>query len=334
MRKFVGYEHGVNLGGWLSQCDHTVDNYNNFIREEDFETISSWGLDHVRIPVDYEVVEEHKEYIDMALEWCKRYGLNMILDLHKTRGFSFDSGESEVGFFESEKYQDIFYRLWEGLAERYKDESDVMAFELLNEVTDAKYCDIWNEISLSCIKYIRNIAPDMRIVVGGYHNNSMDAVRDLAMPYDENIVYTFHCYEPLIFTHQGAHWVKGMDNDFRIPIDTSYGEMERMSAKYIDQVTVGFRGFDRDESLAAKYFDEFFAEVVGIGEERNVPIYCGEYGVIDLAMPEDTLKWYRMIGSTFDKYGIGRAAWNYRGKDFGLVDEHLKGILADITSCL
>ena len=52
MKKFTGYKKGVNLGGWLSQCKHSVAHYDAFITERDIEQISAWGLDHVGLPVD------------------------------------------------------------------------------------------------------------------------------------------------------------------------------------------------------------------------------------------------------------------------------------------
>ena len=58
MNQFRGFQRGINLGGWFSQCDNSVETYENFIRKEDFRTISEWGLDHVRIPVDYNLVED------------------------------------------------------------------------------------------------------------------------------------------------------------------------------------------------------------------------------------------------------------------------------------
>ena len=167
MSEFKGYKNGVNMGGWLSQCDHSKERYDTFVTEKDFETVKSWGLDHVRIPIDYEVVEDKDGtpiesghvYIQNAIDWCRKYGLNMILDLHKTAGFSFDSGEKETGFFESDAYQERFYKLWERLAEKYGKYEDMLSFELLNEVTDKAYCEPWNRISNECIKRIRKIAP-------------------------------------------------------------------------------------------------------------------------------------------------------------------------------
>lgn len=59
MRTLNGYMHGVNLGGWLSQtADTSKAHYDNFITEEDIAYIASLGLDHVRVPVDYTLLEE------------------------------------------------------------------------------------------------------------------------------------------------------------------------------------------------------------------------------------------------------------------------------------
>ncbi|MBQ8305834.1 MAG: cellulase family glycosylhydrolase [Blautia sp.] len=342
MREWKGYKKGVNLGGWLSQCPHTEERYTEFIKEEDFAVIRDWGVDHVRVPIDYELVDGPEEtliesgcrHIEDAITWCRKYGLNMILDLHKTKGFSFDVGESEAGFFESEAYQEHFYRLWENLAQRFGKHEDMLAFELLNEVTDRAYCEEWNRISTECIRHIRAKTPTIRILVGGYHNNSVEAVKDLALPFDENIVYNFHCYEPLIFTHQGAYWIPGMDTSFRIPINASYGTMKQKTEELIKMKSAGFDDLPDEEALTGAYFEKIFAEAVHVAEERNVPLYCGEYGVIDLADPAETVSWYRLIHAAFEKYGIGRAAWSYKEMDFGLADPRLDEVRAEILTCL
>ena len=342
MKKFAGYEHGVNLGGWLSQCEHSFEHYRTFINEDNLKQISSWGLDHVRIPVDYDLVETNEgEYveegfkiIDQAYEWCRNNNLNMILDVHKTFGYSFDAGENEEGFFDKEEYQERFYKLWEKFAERYGKNYEHMVFELLNEVTDKEYSDKWNEIIVKCIGRIRKIAPEMYIIYGGYYNNSIEALPDLVMPVDDKVVYTFHCYEPLIFTHQGAHWAPGMDVKFRMSIDATYSELTELSKQYLSQVTVGFDGFDGNAKLSSAYFDKHFAEAIKIAEERNVPLYCGEYGVIDLAEAKDALEWYKYISESFNKYNIGRAAWNYKEKDFGLIDAHLEEVRDELIKYL
>ena len=136
----TGFRKGINLGGWMSQCDYSEERLNSFIKENDFAVIASWGFDHVRLPVDYNVLckedgmsdEAGLQRIENAWAWCEKNDLNMVIDLHKTPGFSFDQKEGESGFFENEKYQERFFRIWEALAERFGKEKGI-AFELLND---------------------------------------------------------------------------------------------------------------------------------------------------------------------------------------------------------
>ena len=242
--------------------------------------------------------------------------------------------ENESGFFDNVKYQDRFYKLWEQFAQRFGKNADMLAFELLNEVTKKEYCEKWNDISYECIRRIRKIAPKVKILVGGYYNNSIEALKDLAAPYDENIVYNFHCYEPLIFTHQGAHWIEKMNDDFRMPYDSTYGTYIENNDRELDHITGDMSSYDKQELISAKFFDDYLAEAVKIAEERNVQLYCGEYGVIDKATPEDALKWYKDICGCFDKYGIGRAAWSYKEMDFGISDERMKGVVDKLIKLL
>lgn len=315
MKTFTGFTKGVNLGGWLSQCDYSTEHLETFITENDFKKIASWGVDHIRVPIDYNILQDSegkiKEigfgYIDRALAMCEKYGLNTVIDLHKTVGYSFDKGEMETGFFDSIKYQERFYLLWAELAARYGD-NDKIAFELLNEVTDQSYSKKWNEIAKECIKRIRMLTKDTVIIVGGYWNNSADAIKDLDAPYDDKVVYNFHCYDPMVFTHQRAYWVSNIN----VSKNMTYNECEYNTDRFI----------------------QTFKEAYEIAQKRGTVLYCSEYGVIDRATPEDTVKWYNDINKAFEHYGISRCAWNYKEKDFGLSDERLNSIIDELIKYL
>lgn len=338
MKQFTGYMKGINLGGWLSQCTHSKQHYDTFINESDIERISSWGLDHVRLPIDFELIEtDHGDYIeagfryiDNCLEWCKKYGLNMILDLHKTAGYSFDESEETMNFFKSKTLQDRFVELWKELAKRYGKYDNCLSFELLNEVVDIDVAQIWNSIAERAVKAIRLYAPAIHILLGGVRNNSILSVGMLDMPHDERIVYNFHFYEPTIFTHQSAYWIKEMPLDFLTLYPNQYAEILTETLKYLPvQHSEIFANISIDK-MNKNFFEIAFKQAVQIAEERNTSLYCGEYGVIDKADVVSTLNWYTDISSTFNKYGIGRAAWNYKGKDFGITDEHYAPIFNDL----
>ncbi len=342
MKQFTGYQRGINLGGWLSQCRQSRQHYDSFITENDIRRISSWGLDHVRLPVDYELIqtdhgefiEEGFQYIDNCLEWCGKYGLNMILDLHKTRGYSFDEFKS-AGFFQNTNLQDNFVSLWETFSTRYEKYSDRLAFELLNEVVDRRVARIWNGIADRAITVIRNYAPTIPILMGGVENNSIASLKMLAKPRDEHIVYNFHYYEPLIFTHQSAYWIGEMPSDFSTPYPNQISGYRSQSRRCLPTRNLQvYSDLDPDAEIDSKFFESAFAEAVHIAEERDTALYCGEYGVIDQADVASTLRWYTDIHSAFRKYNIASAAWTYKGKDFGITDEHYAPILDDLIKLL
>lgn len=340
MKEFVGYKRGVNLGGWLSQCEYSEAHYSSFISEADIRRISEWGLDHVRVPIDYELVRDEKgcdiesgyAHINDCIGWCEKHKLNMILDLHKTAGFSFD--EEENSFFDRAELQEEFVLLWEELARRYGKYSDRLSFELLNEVVDIRAADLWNEISARAISAIRKIAPDVKIIVGGVRNNSVLWVNKLDKPIDENIVYTFHYYEPLIFTHQSAYWINTMDRDFHIGYPQNRNEIIAKTQKYLMPEHQEIFDVIHAENCDIEYIREAFSLAVRVADERNVPLYCGEYGVIDQADLMSTKNWYADMVKAFEEFGIGHAAWNYKGKDFGLIDEHYSGISGNIADLI
>ena len=113
-----------------------------------------------------------------------------------------------------------------------------------------------------------------------------------------------HCYEPLVFTHQGAYWTEKIDPEKRMK-------------------------FEESETSEA-YFENLFASAIEKAEQHNTGLYCGEYGVIAFASPEDTVKWYRCINAVFEKHHIGHALWNYKEMDFGLADARLDGVRSEL----
>ena len=159
-------------------------------------------------------------------------------------------------------------------------------------------------------------------------------MKDIRVPVDEHIVYNFHCYEPLIFTHQGAHWMDTMDRSFRIPVTATFAELDRASKRYLPGDCSRLGEYPPETVLTEKYFEDFMAEAVSAAENAGVPLYCGEYGVIDRADPEDAVIWYRMINAAFRKYGIGRAAWSYRLMDFGIADARYDAVRDELLRCI
>lgn len=335
MKGFDGYKRGINLGGWLSQCsEYTEDHYNSFITENDIEKIAGWGLDHVRLPVDYKVIEDEDGtpaesgciHIDNSIEWCEKRGLNIIIDLHKTKGYSFDEADKNA-LFDSSELQKRFISVWKRFAERYGKYRNV-SFELLNEIA-AVDSEQWSRLASEAISEIRKYAPSVKIIVGGTQWNSVHTLAELKIPVDDNIVYNFHFYEPFLFTHQLAPWQPLVaDKSIGYPSDI---EEYRRRSEEINCFGSGLKDVDK---MGADFMEKLIVEAVAAAENADVPLYCGEYGVIDRADIKDTAEWYRDIHSVFVKYGIARAAWTYKGMDFGIVGQHYSTAFESILKSL
>lgn len=341
MKKFVGFEKGVNLGGWLSQCSLKKEHLETFITERDFQRLKTMGADHIRLPVDYLLIETEDgqpvdagyAYIDHCVYWCSKYGLNMILDLHKTAGYSFSMAADCSSFWENTAYQQRFLALWDRLAARYG-AYDFIAFDLLNEIVDPSVSEIWNRLAAQAVTHIRRFAKENPILIGGSRYNSIFTVKDILDPPDDHIVYSFHFYEPYIFTHQGASWEPAMPSDFRISYPLTAGAfITQADAKLGGQCSGIFRGMD-DTLSGEAMLSSLFEETVSVAEQRNVPLYCGEYGVIDHADSESTLAWFRDIHAVFKRFGIGRAVWNYKNMSFGITDEHYRNVFSELIKFL
>lgn len=320
---------GINLGGFLSQCVHEESHYDSFIHEEDLAVIASWGLDHVRLPIDYEVLEDEEgnvkqhgyERVMNVVNWAKKNGLNIVLDIHKVCGYSFTTTgeEGKNNLFNSAELQDRFIKLWSTISKYFKD-CDNVAYELLNEVVEMENADKWNSLVKRTVAAIREFSPVTTIIYGGIMWNSVSAIKYLEKPADENTIITFHFYEPLVFTHQKAHWVAEIDHDKTInyPVTMDYYVEESKRIGYQASAILASKA----KTMGPEFITEMIQDGIDAAKKLGVKLYCGEFGVIDQAPIEDSFRWYRDVEEVFEKFDIGCCAWTYKKMDFGITDEH------------
>jgi hypothetical protein len=325
----------VNLGGWLSQYqyyDHA--HFKSFITEQDIQRIASWGMDHVRLPVDYPVLEtderpfKYKEsgfaYLDQCLAWCKKAGLSLIIDLHQAPGYNFANFSAST-LFTDPLQQERFLSLWIELARRFQAEGDNLTLELLNEIVlpDSRP---WNLLSQRAIQAIRGIDPQRIIILGGNHYNSITGLSELDLSSDQRIVYTFHFYEPMVVTHQNAPWVPFLqDLDPQVDYPGTYSRLGDFIKAHPDYHSA-LRSYV-DTSLDKDYLRKLLLPAIEFRHRSGQALYCGEYGVINRAPAAARFNWHRDFVDLLREYKIGRACWSYKAMDFGLVD--LSGNIVD-----
>lgn len=331
MQNFI---NGVNLGGWLSQYPrYGHEHFKTFITRRDIEQIAAWGFDHIRLPVDYPVLESDDapgayredgfQYIDSCLEWCQAAGLGVVFDLHHAPGYSFNNTlKPETQhlnvLFDQPEAQSRFIALWETIVRRYHNAGIPIIFELLNEVVLPESTP-WNHLAHKTVAALRQISPDCKIMLGGNNYNAASELKNIALLPDSNVLYTFHFYEPLLFTHQKAPWVQAAaDYNQKLEYPGLFSNLTGFLQNHPHYHEA--YGWQAKRPLNRALMREFLTPVFDfIAESGQIP-YCGEYGVIDHAPAASRRAWHADLLDIFNQRGIGRAVWSYKEMSFRLVN--------------
>lgn len=182
----------------------------NYVQEEDIIAMKEWGADHIRIPFNHKVFydieteefnEREFERLDQLLVWCKRNRLDVILDMHGAPGAQSnkeiaDSDGVARLWTEYDTYMPITIKIWTEIASRYKDETIIIGYDLLNEpVTPDGYgADDVLRFHTDLIPEIRKVDENHILFINGnYFSTTFDKL-DLLAPVYDNIVYAFHKY--------------------------------------------------------------------------------------------------------------------------------------------
>jgi endoglucanase len=120
-----------------------------------------------------------------------------------------------------------------------------------------------------------------------------------------------------MFTHQGASWSPPMEYLSGVPFPADRSRMPRLHSKRRGTwVESSMRNYPKD--AAPSKLLGIFDKVTAFSIERNVPVYCGEYGVfIPNSRSEDRVVWYELITNALDNRKISRTSWDYYG-GFGI----------------
>jgi endoglucanase len=245
-----------------------------------------------------------------ALGWCAEFNLRAVVDLHILRSHHFNEGDKPL--FTSEKAQEQFYECWRQLsAELNKYSVDVVAYEPMNEPV-ADDPEIWNVILNRCVDVIRQLEPNRTIIMGSNLWQSFNTVKDLRIPEnDPNIIISFHYYNPMFLTHYKASWTYTKDMD--VPVHYP-GQLIADA----DMDAAGDYAVEGKKIYNIDVMENDFMQVVEVAKKYNLKIYCGEYGCITGAPEDDKIRWYKDMYTLFERYGMARANWDYKG-GFGII---------------
>jgi endoglucanase len=173
---------------------------------------------------------------------------------------------------------------------------------------------------------IRQVNKEHTIIVGPANWNNYQNLKSMPVYEDKNLIYTFHFYEPFLFTHQGASWVTPSMSPLKdIPFPYQKAKMpgfpNQLKGTWVESA---FNDYGRIGHI--DYVKEQLSIAVKFAKERNVPIFCGEFGVFASASPEvDRTFWYEYIRKELESQKISWTIWDYHGS-FGLFENGTNGL--------
>ncbi len=320
----VPFQRGVNLTGWFQAGSAQQIQFSRYTKR-DFEQIQSLGCDVIRLPINlhymtsgapnYIVDPLFYDFLDQVIDWSEALEMHLILDNH-----TFDPAEStdpQVG--------EVLKKVWPQVAERYRSRSEYLYYEVLNEphgIAD----DVWNQIQGEVIQAIREVDTKHTIIVGPANWNSYNNLDDLLYYNDYNEIYTFHFYDPFIFTHQGATWVSpSMQPLSQVPFPYQSEQMPDFPSSLNGTwVALNFNNYAVEGQV------EVVQSLIDIAarfkQERQVPVFCGEFGVyIPNSDDSSRVFWYETVQQELEKHDIPWTIWDYHG-GFGLYEAGGNGL--------
>jgi len=322
-RRASTLNRGVNLSGWYGGWgEYTPEHLSTWTTPADFAFIHATGLQYVRLCV--EPVRLSAGGFDSPASVAALAVLDKSIQDILAAGLSLS-----ITIFPRSDYKQAlltpagaaaFNDLWKFFATRYAaQDPERVFFDLLNE-PEIKDPAAWNALQANVVEVIRAVNKTHTIIATGNNYAGIDELLLVKPVHDDNVVYTFHFYEPFPFTHQGATWSSsGLEKLSNVPYP---GDPEVLGPMVASTTDPGAR------SQLAQYASEGWDASVMLhrikqartwADAHHVPVICNEFGAFrDTITPEHRGVYLHDVRTTLESLHIPWAEWDYRG-NFGIV---------------
>ncbi|MCX6905146.1 MAG: glycoside hydrolase family 5 protein [Verrucomicrobia bacterium] len=295
---------GVNMIGWDALWQNRA--RGNF-KDIHFKLIHEAGFNHVRINLhplrdgkpdaDGKLRDEFFQILDWAVDGALTNKLLVILDYHDDLAISPDPQGKKKDFLGS----------WAAIAEHCKDRPSEVLFEILNEPASKFTHESWESYWHEALAIIRKSNPSRTVIIGPASWNNFKQLAKLNLPAnDQNLIATFHYYDPFAFTHQGTSWTGQRD---KLGVTWNGTEAERQT------------------------IEQDFAGVQAWARQQNRPVYMGEFGAYDKAEMASRVRWTAFVAREAEKRGFSWGYWQF-ADNFMLFDMRTQQWVAGIRDAL
>ena len=286
---------GINLGNVLSAP--IEGNWAGAATAQYFIDVANAGFTNVRIPMDffgtrtsgsnagysvnastnftgsrsdYIVSTTYLNRIEQVIQWGLDNNLIVILDFHGATLksefiYTFDADESEYTHPTSAKRAaDLakFYAIWEQISNQFKNYSDDLVFEVINEpyfhISEADMNEINSEV-ISIVRASGGNNTTRKIIITGGTKNSYEAITTIGSQIinnDDYLIATYHYYRPFQFTKSSDYrfndnsWGSNTDKN---TVDNEFDVVQNWANGFNPPVAVFLGEFGADNAYGFSY---------------------------------------------------------------------------------
>jgi len=317
------------------------------------------GFDFVRLPVDpgpflaapLSLRAALLDQLTAAVTLARRQGLAVVVNLHANAATHHWTperlfrGTGAPGF---PAYRDLVEEV-SGRLNRLGPQD--LAFEPVNEPPQSCGAAEWADVQRQLLAAARGVAPGLTLLATGACGSmiaGLPSLRTRPLAAFEPLLFTFHFYEPYVFSHQGARW---MSEPFypvlnAVPWPAAQGDLAttlasvraRMSALGQRPQGSGAATYREAERVLKQYFEAQPARPFIEGYLRQVAewarrediapgrILMGEFGAlrsgagVAAAGAADRARYVRDVRESAEALGFSWAFWNLFDS-MGLMDD-------------
>jgi endoglucanase len=316
---------------------------------DDLSALRRAGIDFVRLPVDpgpllaFSGERRRRLFADVlaAIDLARAQDLAVVVNLHPNNATHHWNSAQLAGAVNAPLFTRYLGLVRDMAAALNRFDPARVAFEPLNEPPQRCGAADWTIMQAEFMRTARLAAPSLTLIATGACGGmiaGLDALNPASFG-DANTLYTFHFYEPYVFSHQGAPWMTS-EPMYRylnaVPWPSAAGSRERTRAAVAARLSAD-RTTPTDEKRAiaatiervlTEYFDarpdrrfieRHFARVTAWADRHGVDrgrILLGEFGALRtderyVAAPApDRARYIADVRETCEAAGMPWAFWN------------------------
>jgi hypothetical protein len=352
----VSLHKGTNAWPWLYRAQSVDNSYQVYPTQDTFPyaplytperlaALKSAGFDFVRIQLEttpfLTTAPEQRgkliEQVIAAVRRLKAAGLKAIICPFPRDIVARYSAESILASEENRRSLGLIeLQLAAALA---KEDPEMTVFEILNEPPGGYHAEDrnrWFDLQRDYVKAIRRVAPNLTLLITGDRGGGAEGLlrTDPRTIDDPRILYSFHYYDPMVFTHQG---VTGTSKKYR-PYLSGFAyppakQDEQASLTRVHEAIFkavpnpGEAGqIWRDaETQIREYYETpqgkakveaDFAKVSSWAKRNHIApsrIVLGEFGPVRHGMSTDSIvNWVRDVRTSAEQAGFAWCVFNYQ----------------------